>query len=152
MENSLSRLFSFQAQPNKIFNQTVMVLHLITAMHIVVATPSANATTKGPPATRTKNPFAPTISVEPTVINKPTNHTSCYAECFFLSYTDLMKDSTGEELIAIAGATSIKIAECMDLEELGAFAEFLGLLKHDLEIIKIRRFIKKVEEKKETKK
>lgn len=54
----------------------------------------------------------------------------------------------GEELIVLAGTISIKIADCMDMEELGCFTEFLGLLKHNLEIIKIRRFLKKVEEKK----
>jgi len=40
----------------------------------------------------------------------------------------------------------------MDNEELGCFSEFLGLLKHNLDIIRIRRFIKKVEEKIEEKK
>jgi len=52
---------------------------------------------------------------------------------------------TGEELIALAGAISVKIANCMDLEELGCFTEFLGLLRHNLDIIKFRRFLKKAE-------
>ena len=59
-----------------------------------------------------------------------------------------MKDCGGEDLIALAGAISIKIAECMDIEELGCFTEFLGLLRHNLDIIKIRRFITKAETKK----
>jgi len=59
-----------------------------------------------------------------------------------------MNNCNGEELIALAGAISIKIAKCLDLEELGCFTEFLGLLKHNLEIIKFRRFIsKKIEAK-----
>lgn len=55
---------------------------------------------------------------------------------------------SGEQLIALAGAMSIKIADCLDIEELGCFTEFLGLLKHHLEIIKFRRFLNKVENKK----
>ena len=63
-----------------------------------------------------------------------------------------MKDCQGEELIALSSVISIKIAECMDLEELTAFSEFLGLLKHHLDIIRIRRFLRKVEKKVEAKK
>jgi len=63
-----------------------------------------------------------------------------------------MKDCAGEELVALSSVISIKIAECMDLDELTCFTEFLGLLKHHLDIIRIRRFIKKVEKKVETKK
>jgi len=63
-----------------------------------------------------------------------------------------MKDCQGEELIALSSVISIKIAECMDLDELTCFTEFLGLLKHHLDIIRIRRFIKKVEKKVEAKK
>jgi hypothetical protein len=63
-----------------------------------------------------------------------------------------MKDCNGEELIALAGTLAIKVAKCMDIEELAAFTEFLGLFKHNLEIIKIRRFLKKVEKKIEEKK
>ena len=58
-----------------------------------------------------------------------------------------MKDCNGEELIALAGVISTQIAKSMDIEELTCFTEFLGLLKHNLDIIKIRRFIKKVEKK-----
>ena len=63
-----------------------------------------------------------------------------------------MKDCNGEELIALASVISIKIAECMDIDELTCFTEFLGLLRHHLDIIKIRRFLKKVEKKIEEKK
>jgi len=52
-----------------------------------------------------------------------------------------MKDQTGEELIATAGAVAVTLAKVMDLAEINAFCELLGLLKHDLEIIKIRRFL-----------
>jgi len=63
-----------------------------------------------------------------------------------------MKDCQGEELIALSSVISIKIAEHMDLEELTCFTEFLGLLKHHLDIIRIRRFLRKVEKKVESKK
>ena len=56
-----------------------------------------------------------------------------------------MKDCNGEDLVALAGAASIKIADCVDIEGLGCLLEFLGLLRHNLEIIKFRRFINKVE-------
>jgi len=62
-----------------------------------------------------------------------------------------MKDCNGEELIALAGVISVQVAKGLDLEELTCFTEFLGLLKHHLDIIKIRRFIKKVEKKVEEK-
>jgi len=62
-----------------------------------------------------------------------------------------MKDCQGEELVALSSVVSIKIAECMDLEELTCFSEFLGLLKHHLDIIRVRRFLKKVEKKVESK-
>ena len=61
------------------------------------------------------------------------------------------KDTTGAELIALAGVTAVKLSECLNTEELIALLEFLGLLRHNLEIIKIRGFIKKIEEKKEEK-
>jgi len=48
---------------------------------------------------------------------------------------------TGEQLIIEAGVTAITIAQCMDNRELHEFCELLGLLKHNLEIIKIRRII-----------
>jgi len=63
-----------------------------------------------------------------------------------------MRDCQGEELVALSSAISIKIAACMDLEELTCFSEFLGLLKHHLDIIRVRRFLKKVEKKIEEKK
>ena len=54
-----------------------------------------------------------------------------------------MKETTGEELIATAGAVAFALARCMDNRELTDLCELLGLLKHDLEIIKFRRFIAK---------
>jgi len=50
-----------------------------------------------------------------------------------------MKDATGEELIATAGATAVMLAKCMDNKELAEFTEFLGLLRHNLDIIRFRR-------------
>ena len=63
-----------------------------------------------------------------------------------------MKDCSGEELIALAGAISVQIAKCLNNEELTCFTEFLGLLRHNLDIIKFRRFLNKVEKKLEEKK
>ena len=51
------------------------------------------------------------------------------------------KTTSGEELIATAGAAAFALAKCMDNEELTAFSEFLGLLKHNLDIIRFRRFL-----------
>ena len=59
-----------------------------------------------------------------------------------------MKDTTGAELIGLAGVISVKISECLSTEELIAFLEFLGLLRHNLEVIKIRNIINKQHEKK----
>lgn len=56
-----------------------------------------------------------------------------------------MKNSSGEELIALAGTIAIKISEDMNLEELITLLEFLGLLKHNLEVIKCRKIIKKID-------
>ena len=47
----------------------------------------------------------------------------------------------GEKLIASAMAVASKIADCLTPEELITFCEFLGLLKHDIEIIRMRRFL-----------
>ena len=63
-----------------------------------------------------------------------------------------MKDSpktqnSGEELIIQAGTVAITLAKCMDNREIESFCELLGLLKHNLEIIKIRRFLNKIEDK-----
>ena len=63
-----------------------------------------------------------------------------------------MKDTSGTELIALAGVTAVKISEALDTEELIALLEFLGLLRHNLEIIKIRGFISKFEKKKKDEK
>ena len=59
-----------------------------------------------------------------------------------------MKNVRGEELIAVAGAASVALSKSMDNEELGVFCELLGLLKHNLEIIRVRRFVKLIEDKK----
>jgi hypothetical protein len=53
----------------------------------------------------------------------------------------MMKDTSGEELILTAAATAVTLAKCMDNGEIETFCELLGLLKHDLEIIKFRRFV-----------
>ena len=53
-----------------------------------------------------------------------------------------MKDASGEELIILSGTIAITLAQCMDVRELAEFTELLGLIKHDLEIIKYRRFLK----------
>jgi len=52
-----------------------------------------------------------------------------------------MKDASGEELIATAGAIAFSLARVMDNEEITSFCELLGLVKHNLEIIKFRRFL-----------
>jgi len=49
--------------------------------------------------------------------------------------------TTGEELIVQAGTVSLLLARCLDIHEIGVFTELLGLVKHNLEIIKIRRFL-----------
>ena len=53
--------------------------------------------------------------------------------------------TTGEELIATAGFLSVTLARTMDTKELTALSELLGLVKHQLDVIRFRRFI---EEKK----
>lgn len=57
-----------------------------------------------------------------------------------------MKEATGEDLIATAGTAALLLARTMDTAELTAFCELLGLLKHNLDIVRFRRFI---QEKKE---
>ena len=52
-----------------------------------------------------------------------------------------MKDATGEELIATAGAVSFSLARALDNEEITSLCELMGLVKHNLEIIKFRRFL-----------
>ena len=57
-----------------------------------------------------------------------------------------MNDSravSGEELIATAGALSFALAKTMNIKELTDFAELLGLLRHNLDIIRFRRIIAK---------
>ena len=58
-----------------------------------------------------------------------------------------MKDTGGEELIALAGVSAVKVAECLDTDELIALIEFLGLFRHNLEVIKTRRLLRKIEKK-----
>lgn len=58
-----------------------------------------------------------------------------------------MTDKSGEELIALAGTLSFTLADTMSIEELAVFAEFFGLLRHNLDIIRIRRVARKIEEK-----
>jgi len=53
--------------------------------------------------------------------------------------------TTGEELITTAGFISVTLARTMDLKELTALSELIGLVKHQLDIVRFRRFI---EEKK----
>ena len=54
-----------------------------------------------------------------------------------------MDKVTGEELIATAGAVSVLLAKTLDNEEITDFCELLGLVKHNLEVIKFRRFFEK---------
>ena len=50
-----------------------------------------------------------------------------------------MKKSA-EELIAMAGALSLAISKsCPGIEDLTAFIEFFGLMRHNLELIRHRR-------------
>ena len=50
-----------------------------------------------------------------------------------------MKKSA-EELIAMAGTLSLAISKsCADIEDLTAFIEFFGLMRHNLELIRNRR-------------
>ena len=56
-----------------------------------------------------------------------------------------MKQASGEELIAISTTLALALAKCMDNEEITVFCELMGLLKHDLEIIRVRRFLNKKE-------
>ena len=53
----------------------------------------------------------------------------------------------GEELIASAGAVSVILARDANIEELVTYVEFFGLVRHNLELIKHRRIINKIEDK-----
>ncbi|MCL2570585.1 MAG: hypothetical protein FWE16_05300 [Firmicutes bacterium] len=47
---------------------------------------------------------------------------------------------SAEELIATAGALSLAISKnCKDVEELVAYIEFFGLMRHNLDLIRHRR-------------
>ena len=58
-----------------------------------------------------------------------------------------MKD--GVDLVALASILAINISKDLKVDELLSVIELLGLLKHDLEAIKLSRIINKIEEKKE---
>jgi len=51
------------------------------------------------------------------------------------------KSQSGEEIIATAGSVAVVLAKSMDNAEITTFCELLGLLKHNLEVIKFRRFL-----------
>lgn len=56
-----------------------------------------------------------------------------------MSDRDSIKDTSGAELITIAGVVAVKISECMDdPKDLAVVAEFLGLLRHNIDIIRHR--------------
>lgn len=50
-----------------------------------------------------------------------------------------MKDANGAELIALAGVVAVRLSDCLEDDEIITLLEFIGLLKHDLEIIKFRK-------------
>lgn len=52
-----------------------------------------------------------------------------------------MENWCGKDIIAIAASLSITISENLNLDELISVIELLGLLKHDLEVIKTRCII-----------
>ena len=54
-----------------------------------------------------------------------------------------MNDISGEELIATAGALAFALAKCMDNKELAELAELLGLVRHNIDIIRFRRILNK---------
>jgi len=62
-------------------------------------------------------------------------------------YNDLMSNEnkqqrdikSGECLIAQAGVTATALANCLDEHQLMELSEFLGLLRHNLDIIRGRR-------------
>ena len=51
----------------------------------------------------------------------------------------------GESLIALAGSVSVVVAQELNTHELAKLAEFLGLLRHNIDIIRIRRLTPKIE-------
>ena len=53
----------------------------------------------------------------------------------------------GEELIALASTFSIAIADNKSIGELMSLIEFFGLVRHNLELIKHRRILNKIEQK-----
>jgi len=57
-------------------------------------------------------------------------------------------NKTAEELIAIAGTLSVTISKCNpEIEDLTAFIEFFGLMRHNLEIIRHRRLSERNKDK-----
>lgn len=59
------------------------------------------------------------------------------------SYNDTMKELCGDDIVALAASLAVKLSEDADFEELCTMIELLGLLKHNLEVIKCRKIIKK---------
>lgn len=55
---------------------------------------------------------------------------------------------SGEKLIATASALAVALSEDMNFDELLSLIELLGLLKHNLEVIKTARVINKIEDTK----
>ena len=57
---------------------------------------------------------------------------------YFILWYMMMKSA--EELIASAGAMSLAISKnCKDIDELTAYIEFFGLMRHNLDLIRHRR-------------
>lgn len=54
-----------------------------------------------------------------------------------------MNEMNGEEIIALSGTLSVFLAKTMSNEEITSFCELIGLVKHNLEVIKFRRFFEK---------
>ena len=53
----------------------------------------------------------------------------------------------GGDIIALAGALSITLSENADMDELITLIEFMGLMRHNLEVIRFRRIAQKIERK-----
>jgi hypothetical protein len=46
---------------------------------------------------------------------------------------------TGPELLATAGCLAVALVKCMDRKELAEFCELLGLLRHDIDVLRFRK-------------
>jgi hypothetical protein len=51
---------------------------------------------------------------------------------------------SGQCIVALASAVSIMVSKELDTHELAVLAEFLGLLRHNLDIIRLRRVVPKI--------